>query len=436
MAVEFKLPPLGENVKSADVLTLLVKVGDVIKKEQSVLEAETDKAVMEIPSSVAGKVTAVHIKKGDKVTPGQIVITVDETAAAAAPTAKPAATPAPAAVKPAPAPAAPPAPAPAPVAAKVAAPAPSAPAPSPHPPTPASPDRPPVAAAPSTRQFAREIGIDIHEVPPGPDGRIGVDEVKAYARQRATQPRSAGPAALGAAPALPRTVREPMSKIRKVTAAHMAKCWAEVPHVTVFDKADVSELEQMRQQFKAKAEKAGGKLTITAIFVKIAAAALKVFPNLNASIDVAKEEVEHHNFYNIGVAVDTPRGLVVPVIRDADRKNIIQIAVELSALSVKAREGTLTPDDMSGGTFTITNLGSIGIGYFTPIVNVPQVAILGMGKAIHEPVHNASGDFTTHLLAPLSLSFDHRLVDGADGARFLRWIIDAVQNPMLLSLEG
>jgi pyruvate dehydrogenase E2 component (dihydrolipoamide acetyltransferase) len=226
-----------------------------------------------------------------------------------------------------------------------------------------------------------------------------------------------------------------MSKIRKVTAEHMARCWDQVPHVTVFDKADVTDLEATREQIKKIAERKGVKITITHFFIKLAAAALKAFPNLNASIDMAKGEIEKHNYVNIGVAVDTPRGLVVPVIRDADRKGIYQIAKELAELSDKARAGKLVPDDMSGGTFTITNLGSIGTGFFTPIVNLPEVAILGMGRAVNEPVWDGK-QFVPRMMAPLSISFDHRLVDGADGARFLRWVVEAASNPILMTLEG
>ncbi|MBI1368632.1 MAG: biotin/lipoyl-binding protein [Planctomycetes bacterium] len=428
MAVEFKLPDLGENVKSADVVSLMVAVGDTIAKNQPVIEAETDKAVMEIPSSVAGKITAISVKKGDTVKVGQVVLTVDESAAAKPVDKKADRRKEDKKESPAPQPEAPvsssreaaPAPAPA------ATPAPAQPAA----PVPVSSAQGPVAAAPSVRQFAREIGIDIHQVPgTGPGGRISVEDVKAYARTRA--------AAGGRAPASdkPRAERQAMTKIRKVTAAHMAKCWNTVPHVTIFDKADVTDLEAERQQFKKKAEQAGGKLTITPMFMKIAAAALKVFPNLNASIDTEKSEIELHHYCNLGVAVDTPRGLVVPVIRDVDKKNIIELALEIGNLSIKARDGKLLPDDMSGGTFTITNLGSIGTGFFTPIVNHPEVAILGMGRAVMEPVWDGK-QFIPRLMAPLSLSFDHRLVDGADGARFLRWIVQAVENPLLISLEG
>jgi len=442
MPAEFKLPDLGENVESADVVDVLVSVGDTIDKNQPVIEAETDKAVMEIPSTVAGKVAEIKVKKGDTVKVGQVVLTLEEGAGGgddkeekkdepkkeepkkeekkedkqeapvsgsreAAPSA-PEKEEKPKEEKPA--------------AKKDTGPPPAAP----------RGDRP-VPAAPSVRQFAREIGIDIYDVEgTGPGGRISVDDVKAFARNRSVAKATGRD--MSAKPAVD---RQPMSKVRKVTANHMAKCWDEVPHVTVFDKADVTDLEEERQKFKKKAEQAGGKLTITAMFMKITAAALKVFPNLNGSIDMENGEVEYHNYCHLGCAADTPRGLVVPVLRDVDKKNIIELAVELTEVSKKARDGKLAPDDMSGGTFTVTNLGSIGTGFFTPIVNVPQVAILGMGRAVKEPVWDEDeGRFVPRLMAPLSLSFDHRLVDGADGARFLRWVIEAVENPLLISLEG
>ena len=431
MAVEFKLPDLGENVKSADIVDVLVNVGDVIAADQPVLEAETDKAVMEIPSTVAGKVTAVNVKKGETINVGHVVLTVDDSAAggdgkaeekpakkeeakqeAPAKQEEPASDSREAASSSAPE-------------EKSAPPAPSAPS------KPAAPRGAPVPAAPSVRQFAREIGIDVSLVEgSGPGGRISVDDVKHFARTQGTP--GSKTAASGSA-AKPAVQREPMSKVRKVTAAHMARCWNEVPHVTIFDKADVTDLEALRQKFKRKAEAAGGKLTITAMFMKITAAALKQFPTLNASLDMETAEIEYHNVYHLGCAADTPRGLVVPVLRDVDQKNIIELAVELTEISKKARDGKLLPDDMSGGTFTITNLGSIGTGFFTPIVNTPQVAILGMGRAVNEPVWDGK-QFVPRLMAPLSLSFDHPLVDGADGARCLRWIIDAVENPLLMAM--
>jgi pyruvate dehydrogenase E2 component (dihydrolipoamide acetyltransferase) len=215
----------------------------------------------------------------------------------------------------------------------------------------------------------------------------------------------------------------------------MALCWSTIPHVTQHDKADITELEVLRKRFSARAEQAGGKLTPTAVFLKIVASALNVFPKFNASIDTATNEVIVKKYIHIGVAVDTPKGLVVPVVRNVDQKNIIELAVELTELAERVRGGKITPDDMQGGTFTISNLGGIGGGHFTPIVNHPEVAILGIGRGAQEPVF-VDGAFVPRLMLPLSLSYDHRLIDGADGARFLRWVGEAVAEPLLLALEG
>ncbi|MCX6898995.1 MAG: 2-oxo acid dehydrogenase subunit E2 [Verrucomicrobia bacterium] len=420
MATAIKLPELGEGIKSADVVSVLVKPGDVIKKDQGVIEIESEKASAEVPSSVAGKIVEVRVKEGDKIKPGQVIITVEEgiTAAAAAP-------------------------------AKSAEPKKQAPAAAPEPPkaalaTAAASGKEPVFASPSVRQFAREIGVDIRTVPgSGPAGRISLDDVKNHARNLAAG-QVAAPASAAARPAatpLPdfakvgEVMREPMNAVRRATAAHMARCWAEIPHVTIFDRADITAAEELRKQYKTKAKVGGGKLTITAILLKVAAAALKTFPRVNASVDMAKQETILKRYYHIGCAVDTPRGLVVPVIRDADKKSILQIAAELAQLSEKARAGKLGLNDMQGGTFTITNLGGLGTTYFTPIVNAPEVAILGVGRAAMESSY-AEGLCRPRLMLPLSLSFDHRVVDGADGARFLHWIVDAMEKPLLLAMEG
>ena len=436
MATAFKLPELGEGIKSADVVSVLVKAGDVIKKDQGVIEIESEKASAEVPSSVVGKVVEVRVKEGDKIKPGQVIITVEEgvTAAAAA---------APKTV--APAKAADPesgrglsAPTP-PVAKGRGAEAPSTFAPA----AASVSDKEPVFASPSVRQFAREIGVDIRTVPgSGPAGRISLDDVKTHARSLTTGQVAAPPPATArpAAPPLPdftkfgEVTREPMNAVRRATAAHMARCWAEIPHVTLFDRADITAAEELRKQYKSKAEAAGGKLTITAILLKVAATALKTFPRLNASVDMTKQETVLKRYYNIGCAVDTPRGLVVPVIRDADKKSILQIAAELAQVSEKVRAGKLGLNDMQGGSFTITNLGGLGTTYFTPIVNAPEVAILGVGRAAMESSY-AEGMCRPRLMLPLSLSFDHRVVDGADGARFLHWIVDAVEKPLLMAME-
>jgi pyruvate dehydrogenase E2 component (dihydrolipoamide acetyltransferase) len=300
-----------------------------------------------------------------------------------------------------------------------------------------------VAAAPSVRKFAREIGIAIREVPgTGPKGRTSIDDVKAYAKQL-NEGRAAPTAAgtTGVAPPLPdfsqwgEIKREPMNNVRKMTVQHMSLCWSTIPHVTQHGDADITDLEVLRKRFADRVEEAGGKLTPTAILLKVVASALKAFPTFNASVDTTNNEIVLKKYVNIGVAVDTPKGLVVPVIRDADRKNIIELSVELTQLAQRVRDGKLAPDDMQGGTFTVSNIGGIGGTYFTPIVNYPEVAILGIGRALKQPVY-IDDQPVPRLLMPLSLSYDHRLIDGADGARFLRWICEAVQEPLLLALEG
>jgi pyruvate dehydrogenase E2 component (dihydrolipoamide acetyltransferase) len=309
--------------------------------------------------------------------------------------------------------------------------------------------RQPVPAAPHVRRLAREIGIDIYEVKgSGPGGRINEDDVKAYAKSLlitaagAVQTPRAGHFAQ---PQLPdfakwgKIERVSMRGVRRKTAEHLAEAWNMIPHVTQHDRADITELEQLRARFGPKAEEAGGKMTVTAIALKVCAAALKVFPQFNASIDIEKEEIVYKQYINIGVATDTDRGLLVPVIRDVEKKNIVELAVELSQISRKARDKKLAPADMEGGTFSISNLGGIGGIGFTPIVNYPEVAILGLSRSRMEPEWIGSkdtGKFEPRLILPLSLSYDHRLIDGADAARFLRWIAEAFEQPFLLSVQG
>ncbi|HEX8234600.1 MAG TPA: 2-oxo acid dehydrogenase subunit E2 [Abditibacteriaceae bacterium] len=297
-----------------------------------------------------------------------------------------------------------------------------------------------IPAAPSVRRLARELGVDIGRVQgTGPSGRISFGDVRSFL-QTSTQAAPSNGVAIAAAP-LPdfskwgEVERQPISGIGRATAEQMARSWATVPHVTQFDKADVTELEKLRKQFGAKTEKAGGKLTVTAIALKVVASALQKFPQFNASIDMAANEIVMKKYVHVGVAVDTERGLVVPVIRDVDKKNIVQLSVELTQLGEKARARKTSLDEMQGGSFTITNLGGIGGTSFTPIVNTPEVAILGMSRSSMEPVWNGSA-FEPRLMLPLSLSYDHRVINGADGARFLRWIAQALEQPFLLSLEG
>ena len=299
-----------------------------------------------------------------------------------------------------------------------------------------------VPAAPSVRRMARELGIDINEVTgTGPDGRISEDDVRNYARSiilNATARKSAVQPESAALPDFARwgeIERKPIGSVRRKTAEHLAEAWASIPHVTHFDSADITELERLRQSFAPKAEEAGGKLTVTAIVLKIAASALKLFPQFNVSFDRAREEIIHKMYCNIGVAVDTDRGLLVPVIRDVDRKNILELSKELTQAAEKARNRKLAPEEMQGGTFTITNVGGIGGAGFTPIINSPEAAILGIARASHQAVFSG-GQFHPRLMLPLALSFDHRALDGADAARFLRWVAQALEQPFVLTLEG
>jgi pyruvate dehydrogenase E2 component (dihydrolipoamide acetyltransferase) len=451
---EFKLPELGENISQGDLVRLMIAPGTKVSEGQPVMELETDKAVIEVPSSVGGVVKEVKVKEGEKIKVGQVIFTLEGGAAAQAETARSRNAPVEhvtgqhgarlafqAAIR---------------AEGKT-----EEQALPPDQPQPASPvfsmpvqlgkvagteHRQAIPAAPHVRRFAREVGVDIYEVKgTGPGGRISEDDVKTYTKgllsAAATAVQVPPRAGHFAQPQLPdfakwgKVERVSMRGVRRKTAEHLAEAWNTIPHVTQHDRADITELEQLRARFAPKAEEAGGKMTVTAIALKVCAAALKVFPQFNASIDIEKEEIVYKQYINIGVAADTDRGLLVPVIRDVEKKNIVELAVELSQLSKKAREKKLTPADMEGGTFTITNLGGIGGVGFTPIVNHPEVAILGLSRSRMEPEW-INGKFEPRLILPLSLSYDHRLIDGADAARFLRWIAEAFEQPFLLSVQG
>lgn len=451
-ASEFVLPELGENIDQGDLVRLMISVGARVSEGQPVMELETDKAVVEVPSSVSGVVREIKVKEGQKIKVGQVIFTL-ETGAAAAPQ--------------------PPKRQTAPVehvsgqqAARMAfqlamqaegkteeqalppdQPPPQAPTfsmPTQLEKVAGTEHREPVPAAPHVRRLARELGVDIHEVKGcGPAGRISEDDVKAHAKGLLAAASVAQTPVAGhfAQPSLPdfskwgKVERVSMRGVRRKTAQHLAEAWNTIPHVTQQDKADITELEQLRARFAPKAEEAGGKMTVTAIALKVVASAIKVFPQFNASIDMTKEEIVYKQYINVGVAVDTDRGLLVPVIREVDKKNIVELAAELTQLSKKARDKKLTPEEMEGGTFTITNLGGIGGTGFSPIVNHPEVAILGLSRSSMEPVW-INGKFEARLVLPLSLSYDHRLIDGADAARFLRWIAEAFEQPFLLSVQG
>ncbi len=430
MIKEVKLPEISENVESGEVIEVLVAVGDLIEQEQSIVELETEKATFEVPSPVSGKVTEIHIKNGQTINVAQVIIKV-ETEPAALEQEKVVPTPE------------------------------QVPEPQPHrdPGEEAEPARQPVEqrrqhdqieekppetaapAAPSVRQLARELGVDIRKVQgSGPGGRISLDDVKNYAKAMLSGTAAPVAALTRSAKHLPDFSKwgpvktEPMTRIRKKTVENLSYTWSSVPQVTQYGPADATELMEFRREYSKKVEEAGGKLTVASILVKVIASALKVFPKFNASIDPGRSEIIYKQYYNIGVAVDTERGLLVPVIRDVDKKNVLQLSVEMTALADKARAGKIGPANVTGGNFTISNLGGIAGTYFSPILNWPEVAILGIGRARQEPVY-----INEHLqgrwMLPLSLSYDHRIIDGADGARFIKWIIQALEQPFLLAVQ-
>ncbi|MBC7473430.1 MAG: 2-oxo acid dehydrogenase subunit E2 [Candidatus Sericytochromatia bacterium] len=434
--ISFNLPNMGENIASAEIIKILVAVGDKVEKEQSVLEISSDKATLEIPSNVSGTVTEINVKEGDSVTEGQQILALDGFESV----------------------------------------------------TPQKVETPikqkseelvqekkskfvenaeiitnaivqqkniqnttsqisrtkdVAPAAPSVRRFAREIGLDINNIPgSGENGRISMEDVKDYSKNLNTNPVvNNNSSSNGYTENLPdfskwgEVSSEPMNNIRFKTAQHLHFAWNIIPHVTHFEKVDITDLEKLRKQYAKKVEAMGGKLTMTSILIKIMSSALKVFPKFNASIDMDKKEVIYKKYFHIGLAVDTDRGLLVPVIKDADKKNVTQISIEVSQVAEKAKAKKITVDDMQGATFTISNLGGIGGVNFTPVVNHPEVAILGVSKSSYEPVY-IDEVFQPRLIMPLSLSYDHRLIDGADAARFMKWVKDAIENPFLIMLEG
>jgi pyruvate dehydrogenase E2 component (dihydrolipoamide acetyltransferase) len=482
MPQEFTLPELGENIEKGDVIRVLVSPGDELSRDQPVLELETDKATIEVPSTVAGKIQEVRVKAGDKVKVGQVVLVVDASGngqgARAAEPAPPAAASEPQAGERAPAAASASPARPAPPAARgeaskdpdeagalareatdaslerqlpgrgeakapprqaavvdIAAGRSAAPSRAEAGESPEIELAPPIPAAPSVRRFARELGVEIGGVPgTGPGGRIGQQDVKSHVKTLL----GGGVLARAGLAQLPDfskwgpVERTPMTNIRRKTAEHLTVAW-QAPHVTQHDKADVTALEEFRQTYGPRVEKAGGKLTVTAIVIRLLAGAIDRFPQFASSVDMAGESLIVKHYRHIGVAVDTPNGLLVPVVREADRKSITEIAVELAALSQKARDRRLTLDDMAGGVMSVTNVGGIGGTYFTPIINQPEVAILGISRTATEPIWR-NGDFEPRQMLPLSLSYDHRAIDGADAVRFLRFVAEGLEQPMTMYL--
>ncbi len=429
--VEVKVPDIGD-AKNVDVIEVFVKVGDTVKKDDSLITLETDKASMEVPSPAAGVVQSLAIKVGDKASEGTLILTL--AAAGAAPVASPAAAPAPAAAAPAPTPAA------APVAAAVAVAAPVAAA---------KVDEASFKAAhasPSVRKFARELGVDLGKVKgSGPKGRIVASDVQAFVKSVMSGAVAAGPAPVNGSGVgldlLPwpkvdfakygPVENKPLSRIKKISGANLARNWVMIPHVTQFEEADITEMEAFRKEMGEELKKQNLKITPLAFLIKAVVAALKKFPEFNSSLD--GDNLVLKQYFHIGFAADTPNGLVVPVIRDADKKSLLELAAESGALAAKARDGKLLPAEMQGGCFSISSLGGVGGTAFTPIVNAPEVAILGVSKSSIKPVWNGS-EFAPRLILPLSLSYDHRVIDGASAARFTTYLAQVLGDIRRLML--
>jgi pyruvate dehydrogenase E2 component (dihydrolipoamide acetyltransferase) len=431
MPREFRLPDLGEGLTEAEIVQVLVAEGEEIKEDQAVLLVETEKAQVELPSPYGGRVARVHVQAGQRVKVGAVLLSLADAAGAATAAAAPApaARPVPAASKPA--------------AAAVPAKAASGLAP---------------AATPATRRLARELSVDLGQIPgTGPGGRISDDDVRVAAGRAPSAPapaaaRPAAPAALPAEPArplagpvelppLPRfeqwgpVEREPLRGIRRRSAEHLALAWSVIPHVTQHDQADVTELETMRRRHQKRAGEGSAELTLTVFLVKAVAMALGAHPRFNASLDHTTGELVWKRYYNIGVAVDTDQGLVVPVVRGVERKGIRELSSELAALVTRTRAGKATLEDLRGGTFTVTNTGALGGTGATPIINYPEVAILGVGRARLTPVVR-DGQIMPRLVLPLSLAFDHRVIDGMEAARFSTDLVGLLEAPERLFLEG
>jgi pyruvate dehydrogenase E2 component (dihydrolipoamide acetyltransferase) len=438
MSIDFKLPELGENIESGDVVNVLVNEGDQISANDGIIELETDKAVVEIPCPHAGRIAKLHVKKGDTVKVGQTLLTVDGEAESAP---KPAAAPP---KQPAKTTAAPEKPTVTPMSVPEVK----------QQRTPAPPPPPvytgPIPAGPAARRAAREAGVDLHQVRgSGQHGRITPEDVQAAASAppaRAAAPAKAAPPPISFEPVIPpgepgqdnwgEVRREKISRIRRTIAEQMVRSASTIPHVTNFDDADVTDLEKLRQGVPPGYLGENLKLTMMPLVMKAVALALRRHPALNANFDIEHEQVVYKQYVNLGVAVDTPRGLVVPNIRDADHLSITQLAQTLASLAKRARSAEFGVEDLRGGTFTISNLGAIGGTYSTPIINYPEVAILLLGRARWLPlVRGENHDrIEPRLMMPLSLSFDHRLVDGAAGGRFLNDLIHYLQTPGILLL--
>ncbi|MFP4441932.1 MAG: 2-oxo acid dehydrogenase subunit E2 [Spirochaetia bacterium] len=464
MAHEIKLPEIAENVESATVIEVMVSPGDTVEKDQALIEIETEKAATEVPADVAGTIEEVFVNEGDEIKVGDKMVSIKEGGGGEdkqeeqkeeeeeegeekkkeqktedkkekEPESKEKKTEEKTEEKPE----------------------------EEKQEKKEKPDKEakekeepeeeeeetgskegkkqkdreiqPVPASPAVRRFAREIGVDIHSIRGnGPGGRISMDDVKQAAREGAAGGGREG-ISLPDFSRFGNTRRKPMGRVKEITAENTTASWQNIPQVTHFDEADVTDLETFRKKYGDLVKKAGGKLTVTAIIVKIMAEALKMFPSFNASLDIAKKEIIYKDYINIGVAVDTSRGLLVPVIRDADTKSLTRLAVELTELAEKARNKKISPDEMKGGNFTVSNLGGIGGTGFTPVIFPPQSAILAVSRAKTAPVF-MDGEFVPRMILPLGVTYDHRIIDGAEGAAFLRWTCAALENPLAMYLEG
>jgi pyruvate dehydrogenase E2 component (dihydrolipoamide acetyltransferase) len=428
MSRSFKLPDLGEGIHEGEVLSVPVTVGQEVKEGDIILEVETDKAAVEIPSPYTGSVQDIFVKPGEIVNVGDVMMTFSGGDEAQTVDAQKQAE------------------APAPPAEDVSAPA----------QPPAAAGTGPVPASPATRRLARELGVDLHLVTPtGPAGLVTAEDVRGFAAKSSGEPIDTPAAPRTPAEALPTAAvetelpdftkwgsveRVAFRSIRRATARQMSLAWSQIPHVNSQDVVDVTKLETFRQKHKAEIEKIGGKLTLTVFALKAIATALKTYPNFNATLDTTNSEIIIKHYYNIGVAVNTASGLIVPVVRDVDRKSIKELAVELNDLVQRTRARKTAVEEMQGGTFTITNAGAMGGGFFAPIINYPEVAILGVGQARMQPVvrEQEKGNFVIvpRLMMPVALCIDHRVLDGADAIRFLRVLSDTLEDPdeLLISM--
>ena len=430
MTREFKLPDLGEGIHEGEIVEVFVQPGDAVREGDPLLEVETDKAVTAIPSPFTGQVSAVRVRPGDVVTVGDVLVVFDGAdEAVAAPAFGPtAATPSGGEAPPA----------------AAAAPADK----------PGLRKRPPVPAAPSTRQLARKLGVDLDAVAAtGPEGLVTAEDVQRHAGEIPSAPTAEADGDRVPVPAIPAlavpelpdfsrwgsVTAEPLRSVRRATARQMALAWSQIPHVANQDEADVTRLEAWRQDHAATIAAEGGRLTMTVLAAKAAVAALKRFPRFNASLDMTGAQIIYKHYHHVGVAVDSKRGLIVPTLKDVDRRSIRELAQVFKALVDRAREGKTTLEEIQGGTFTITNAGAVGGGHFAPIINYPQVAILGLGRARLKPVVHSDGGgeprVVPRLMMPLVLSFDHRIADGADAIRFMQAIIAMLEDPEQFLLD-